>query len=113
MITSFHYTAYEGFITNNHIARDEMKNLLPFAELWAHYMSGFFTRSYFDNVNDTSLIPEGKQDLEVVVNTFLLEKALVHLVYELNNRPAWAIVPLRIIKSILGIKEGARSTVYE
>jgi maltose alpha-D-glucosyltransferase / alpha-amylase len=105
MITSFHYTAYEGFYTNTQIPKEEIINLLPFAEQWAHYMSGFFLKAYFENVQNSALVPKDEKDLEVVLNTFLLEKALVHLSYELNNRPEWAIVPLRIIKSILGVKE--------
>src|SRR4029079_4704548 len=54
MIISFHYTAYQGFFLNNHIQKDEMRQLLPFAEQWAHYMSGFFLKSYFEKVENTS-----------------------------------------------------------
>ena len=111
MITSIHYTAYEGFYSNNSIPKEEIANLLPFAEMWAHYMSGFFTKEYFETVRNSALIPGNEKDLEVVLNTFLLEKNLVHLGHELNYRPHWAIVPLRIIKLILGIRETA--TVYE
>jgi len=105
MIISFHYTAYEGFFINNHVQREDVPSLLPFAELWAHYMSGIFIKAYLETVKDSSLIPRELSDLEVVLHTFLLEKSLVHFNAELNNRPEWSIVPLRIIKSILGIKE--------
>jgi maltose alpha-D-glucosyltransferase/alpha-amylase len=105
MIISFHYTAYEGFFINNHVQREDVASLLPFAELWAHYMSGIFIKAYLEKVKGSSLIPHDKTDLEVVLHTFLLEKSLVHFNSELNNRPEWSIVPLRIIKSILGIKE--------
>ena len=68
-------------------------------------MSGFFLKSYFEKVGNTSLIPKEKADLEIVLHTFLLEKSLVHFNNELNNRPDWAVIPLKIIKSILGIRE--------
>jgi maltose alpha-D-glucosyltransferase/alpha-amylase len=35
------------------------------------------------------------------MTTFLLEKAIYELNYELNNRPGWVIIPIRGIKSIL------------
>ena len=107
MIISFHYTAYEGFFINNHVQKEDVSTLLPFAELWAHYMSGIFIKAYFEKVEGTSLLPHDKADLEVVLHTFLLEKSLVHFNAELNYRPEWSIVPLRIIKSILGVNEFA------
>ena len=105
MIISFHYTAYEGFFLNNHLQKDQLKHFLPFAEQWAHYMSGFFLKAYLDAVHDSPIIPKEKADLEVVLHTFLLEKSLVHFNNELNHRPEWSVVPLKIIKSVLGIKD--------
>jgi maltose alpha-D-glucosyltransferase/alpha-amylase len=105
MVISFHYNAYEGFFGNSHIPKEEMYQLLPFAEQWAHYMSGFFLNAYLEMVKGSPLVPKDKADLEVVLHTFLLEKTLAHFNKELNDRPDWAIVPLRIIQSIMGIKE--------
>jgi maltose alpha-D-glucosyltransferase/alpha-amylase len=111
MITSFHYSAYEGFFSNEQVSREELDSLLPFAEQWAHYMSGFFMKAYLDNVQDRPLLPRDPYEMEVVLNTFLLEKALGHFIYELRYRPEWVIAPLRIIKSILGITEEVRPPV--
>ncbi len=36
-----------------------------------------------------------------MMQTFLLEKAIYELGYELNNRPDWVRIPLRGIKSIM------------
>ncbi len=105
MITSFHYVAYESFFINNHVPKDEMESLLPFAEQWAHYMSGFFVKAYIETINDTPVIPKEKKDFEVVLQTFLLERALIHLNYELHNRPEWVLAPIRIIKSIMSIRK--------
>lgn len=105
MIHSFHYTAYEGFYKNDHISSEEISNLLPFADVWAHYMSGFFLKAYLGHVKDSPLVPQDKTEFEIVLNTFLLEKALAHLNWELNNRPEWVRAPLRIITSVMGIRE--------
>ena len=111
MVTSFHYTAYEGFFTNDHIQKTELRTLLPFAEMWAHYISGFFLKAYFDEVKGSALVPGEQADLETVLHTFMLDKSLNHFNYELKYRPEWAIVPLRIIKSVLNIQD--KSQDYE
>jgi maltose alpha-D-glucosyltransferase/alpha-amylase len=74
---------------------------MPFAEQWYHYMSGFFMQSYLKSVTGHAFIPTGKDDLQTLMTTFLLEKAIYELNYELNNRPDWVIIPIRGIKSIL------------
>ncbi|HWI89845.1 MAG TPA: maltose alpha-D-glucosyltransferase [Flavisolibacter sp.] len=105
MIISFHYVAYEGFFASHQINKDELRSLLPFAELWAHYISGFFLKAYFERVHGTALIPKEKNDLEIVLNTFLIEKALTHFIDNLDTKPDYIIVPLHIIRSVLGMKE--------
>ncbi len=102
MITSFHYTAYETFFDNDHIPRNELTHLLPFAGQWAHYMSGFFMKAYLDQVKGSALIPGEQQHMETVLHSFLLEKSLAHLNNELHARPQFAIVPLLMIKSVMG-----------
>jgi maltose alpha-D-glucosyltransferase / alpha-amylase len=105
MIISFHYVAYEGFFASHQINKDELRSLLPFAELWAHYISGFFLKTYFEKVQGTALIPKEKNDLEIVLNTFLIEKSLTHFIDNIDTKPDFVIVPLHIIRSVLGVKE--------
>jgi maltose alpha-D-glucosyltransferase/alpha-amylase len=87
MIRSFYYVAYEGFLTSTQMQTDEQNSLLPFADLWAHYMSNFFLRAYLDEVRETGFIPANKTDFEVLIQTFLLENALHWFKYELTLRP--------------------------
>jgi len=105
MIISFHYVAYEGFFASHQIQREELRSLLPFAELWAHYISGFFLKSYFEKVQGTALVPKEKNDLEIVLNTFLIEKSLTHFIDNISVKPDFVIVPLHIIRSVLGKEE--------
>jgi hypothetical protein len=50
-------------------------------------------------------MPKEKSDLEIVLNTFLIEKSLTHFIDNLEAKPNFVIVPLHIIRSVLGIKE--------
>lgn len=100
MIRSFHYVAYEGFLTNNQLPKSETERLLPFASFWANAMSGFFVRAYLKTVRGSSFIPAQPEDLQMMLETYLLEKAIADLTQELNQRPDWVRVPLQLIKSI-------------
>ncbi|WP_207496514.1 maltose alpha-D-glucosyltransferase [Aridibaculum aurantiacum] len=101
MIRSLNYVAYDGFLRTNQVQQEDIEGLLPFAELWSHYMSSFFLRAYIDTVADTAFIPKDRSELQMMLETYLLEKAIFDLNVELNTRPAWAIVPLGVIDRIL------------
>ena len=102
MIRSIHYVAYEGLLLKNASNQQELRKLEPFAAFWIHYVSGLFMRSYLDTVRGSSFIPKEPGDLKIMLDTYLLEKAVYSLNYELRRRPQWAIVPVRIIKSLIG-----------
>ena len=101
MIRSFHYAAYGAIFLNDEMRQADMDKLVQYAEQWYHYISGVFMKAYLETVKDSPFIPKDKQDLEVLLQTYLLEKAIYELNYELNNRPDWVIIPLRGIKAIV------------
>ena len=47
---------------------------------------------------------EGDEETRALLEVFLLSKALSETATELNDRPDWAIIPLRGISTILGAK---------
>ncbi|HVV55397.1 MAG TPA: maltose alpha-D-glucosyltransferase [Mucilaginibacter sp.] len=105
MIRSFHYAAYGSLLLDNRIREEDISKLLPFVEQWYHYMDGYFMRAYINTVKNASIIPNNTGDLEILLQTYLLQKAIYELNYELNNRPDWILVPLRGIKSIMKKEE--------
>ena len=100
MIRSFYYVAYEGFLHTTHAQTDEIENLLPFADFWAHYMTNFFMKAYLDHVQGQNFVPDNTEDFEVLMQTYMLENALQFFSLELSQDPKQAIIPLRIIQSI-------------
>jgi maltose alpha-D-glucosyltransferase / alpha-amylase len=101
MIRSFHYAAYGSLYLDNQIRTEDYPKLIPFVDQWYHYMSGFFMSAYLDTVQGKPFVPKEKRDLEVLMTTFLLEKAIYELNYELNNRLDWVTIPLRGIKELV------------
>ncbi|MBC3787937.1 maltose alpha-D-glucosyltransferase [Spirosoma utsteinense] len=101
MIHSFYYTTYEGFLYNNQVPQEETLRLLPFAEFWVNSMRGFFVKAYLETVRDSSFVPKEPEEQQMMLETYLLEKAVSSLTYELSHRPDWVRVPLQIIKSVM------------
>jgi len=101
MIRSFHYAAYGSLFLDNQIRPEDIRTLLPYVQQWYHYMSGFFMKAYLKRVGKAEFVPDNQEDLEILMQTYLLQKAIYELNYEINNRPDWVIVPLRGIKAIV------------
>ncbi len=102
MLRSFHYAAYSAIFKLTTLRKEDLEILEKWAELWYHYTSGIFMKNYIDALGKTNLIPDEREDLETMLDTFILEKAVYELSYELNNRPDWVIIPIKGIKYIMG-----------
>jgi len=101
LIRSLYYVAYEEFLTSPQVQEQEQNSLLPFADLWVHYMGGFFMKAYLDEVKGSGFVPDEEADFEVLIQTYLLENALHWFNYEMNHRPGRVIIPLKIIQTII------------
>lgn len=101
MVRSFHYAAYGSLFLDNQIRKEDYPKLMPYVEQWYHYMSGQFMLAYLDTVKGSAFLPKSRGDLEILMTTFLLEKAIYELNYELNNRPDWVMIPLKGITDMI------------
>ncbi len=102
MVRSFHYAAYASLFLDNRIRNQDYEKLIPYIDQWYHYVSQIYVRAYLKEAEGSIFVPARKDDLMILMRTFLIEKAIYELNYELNNRPDWAIIPLRGIKKLMG-----------
>jgi maltose alpha-D-glucosyltransferase / alpha-amylase len=95
MLRSFSYASYAGLNSFAQRRPDDAKNLEPWARLWQNAVSTEFVRAYrlVIDAADPKLIPQ-PAEAQLLLNAYLLEKALYELLYELDNRPAWVRIPL-------------------
>jgi maltose alpha-D-glucosyltransferase/alpha-amylase len=103
MIRSFHYAAY-NVILKRAVRPEDIHLMEPWAELWYRYVSGVFLSSYLKTVGNAPFLPMGREELDLLLQVFSLEKAVYELGYELNNRPNWIIIPLKGIKQFLAVQ---------
>jgi maltose alpha-D-glucosyltransferase/alpha-amylase len=101
MLRSLHNVAYEGTFLSNLIPAENIEAFIPYTRLWASYISGFFLKAYLDTVAGNLFVPSDKEDFMVMLQTYLLEKSLLDLRYELDKRPDMVIVPIKTILEII------------
>ncbi len=101
MVRSFHYAAFYQLIQNASFRAEDVAYLESWAEQWYHYVSSFFMQAYMEKAGGKNFLPDNQADLDLLLQIFILEKAIYELNYELNMRPDWVIIPLRGIKYIM------------
>ena len=60
-----------------------------------------YWESYRETLGNSPLWPSDAAQTQALLDLFLLEKALYEIEYELNNRPAWAHIPMEATLRIL------------
>jgi maltose alpha-D-glucosyltransferase/alpha-amylase len=103
MVRSFHYAAIAGLFreAERGTATDrERSRLEEWARFWHRWVSVAFLRGYLDAADDASFLPRQESSRRVLLDVFLLEKALYELAYELANRPDWVRIPMEGILSL-------------
>ena len=101
MLRSFHYAAYGKILMDNNYQKKNSEVMQSWAALWYHYISRFFLKTYFETVGNASFIPEKEEEKQLLLKTYLLEKAVYEMGYELGSRPDWLVIPLTGILDIM------------
>jgi maltose alpha-D-glucosyltransferase/alpha-amylase len=104
MIRSFHYAAYGQLLLNQKYKKEEMPELEQWARQWFHYVSNYFLTTYLDRVQGQNFIPPDEAGIQLLLRSYLLEKAIYEVGYEMNSRPDWLRIPL---KGVFYVMEGS------
>ncbi len=97
MIRSFHYVSHA--VLFNHVpgivsGRESHPQLERWAKAWYQWVSALFLRGYLRAAGNASFIPATHQEIAALLQAYTLEKALIEVDYELENRPDWIRIPL-------------------
>jgi len=105
MLRSYHYAAYAGLFAFTEDQPDDLRRLVPWAELWQQWVSAAFLARYRRVAAQGSFLPPDDGDFGRLLNGYMLAKALYELAYELNNRPDWVRIPLGGVLQLLGLAD--------
>ena len=106
MLRSFQYAADAALLARDAgspVRPEDQAKLEVWARFWQAAVSEAYLKSYLEEASKGSFLPEKKEDLDLLLRIFLLEKGMYELSYELNHRPEWVRIPLR---GILGLLDG-------
>ena len=101
MLLSFYYAAHAPFLLPGEIPRKEMSGLAPWINLWYAYIAGAFLNGYFSATQGSQLLPQSREEAEILLQVFLTEKAVLTLEAEASARQDWAFVPARFLRRLL------------
>ncbi len=100
MLRSFSYAAFVALTKYTTRRPEDFAQLESWARLWEASASGEFLRAYREAIGDSAVVPAAREEFDALLEIYILDKALYELVYELDNRPAWILIPLHGILSL-------------
>jgi maltose alpha-D-glucosyltransferase / alpha-amylase len=68
---------------------------------WLRWVSAAYLHGYLATAEGAGFLPADPEHTAILLDAFLLEKAVYELSYELNNRPTWVHIPLAGIADVL------------
>ena len=108
MLRSFQYAAWSAgraMIDRGAVAPDGTSPLDEAVRAWAAWLSVAYLHGYLGTARgdgtSPSLLPSTEEEIDLVLQAYLLEKTLYELTYELGNRPDWAVIPLAGVRQLL------------
>ncbi|MCX6020713.1 MAG: hypothetical protein NTZ05_03100 [Chloroflexi bacterium] len=107
MLRSFQYaSSYAGLMDQAAVMRSED---VPTLEGWAHYwlqwVSATYMRSYLAVAPLAQLLPPTRAETQLLLDVYMLDKAIHELLYELHHRPEWVRIPIESILQMVQPEE--------
>ncbi len=120
MLRSFAYAAHSELarqLESGLVSPDDAAVLTAWAEHWRRWLSAAYLSSYVERVRGPEveggsapgtvpLVPDDDGDLAMLLDVYLLGRALHELRSELDHRPEWVGIPLRGILDLIGRPPG-------
>jgi maltose alpha-D-glucosyltransferase/alpha-amylase len=104
MVRSFHDAAQAAMlklIESGGVPPAQVEPLAAWAQFWARHVSAVFYRAYLDAAKNAAFLPRKDEDIQLLMDVFLLRKAIYELGFELVNRPGWARIVLQSILDLM------------
>jgi maltose alpha-D-glucosyltransferase/alpha-amylase len=104
MIRSLHYVSQAAILGDSpNVLADRAAPYTAheWADFWYAWSSATYLQAYLQATGGAQFLPADRQQLQTLLESYLLEKALYELRYELNNRPHWVRIPLEGVLHLL------------
>ncbi|MDD5760437.1 MAG: hypothetical protein PHI06_15335, partial [Desulfobulbaceae bacterium] len=103
MLRSIAYAAMNTLLYQQHSTCEDVQLSIRLLA-WEEWARAAFLHGYLDCAVGSSFLPANEKHLELLLHSFILDKAFYETRYELNNRPDWLRIPLQGILSFLTVQ---------
>ncbi|MEX2187916.1 MAG: maltose alpha-D-glucosyltransferase [Pirellulales bacterium] len=107
MLRSFHYAAAAALLGPQRpttLPPESAGAVAQWLRVWYVWNAAAYLAAYLEEASRGDFLPKDREQLETLLNAYILEKAVYELGYELNNRPTWVQIPLDGILRLLDAK---------
>ena len=103
MLRSFSYAVHTSLRERGQrgLPEESEHQAREWGQFWQAWVSSVFLGSYLTEASRGALLQAGRDELELLLGVYMLEKAVYEMAYELNNRPDWLFVPLQGILELM------------
>lgn len=97
MLRSFHYAAHKVLLSDPLIRTEIIPLLEPWTNIWYQQVSHLFLKAYMQVIRTSALplISLNNQENADLLKLFFINKAVHELMYELQTRPDWIMLPCK------------------
>ncbi len=103
MLRSFGYAVHTSLRerTQRGLPQEATDSIGDWGKYWQAWVSSVFLGAYLDEARSSGFLTASRDEIELLLGVYMLEKAVYEVGYELNNRPDWLIVPLQGILELV------------
>jgi len=97
------YTALGREIESGMIRPQQLPVMETWRQIWTDWVSATFLNAYLETASQASFLPKTRTELQVLLESYLLEKAIAELGHDLRHRPDRIEISLRRVLHLQGL----------
>ena len=97
MLRSFHYVSHAalfGDVPGIVPSREAHTQLEKWAKSWYQWVSAIFLADYLKAASSGQFLPQNDEEIRILLGSYMIERALTEIEYELEHRPEWIRIPV-------------------
>jgi maltose alpha-D-glucosyltransferase / alpha-amylase len=98
MLQSIHYAAVYGFhneVESGVIHTEQATTMQQWANFWEQWVGAAFLHGYLATASAADFLPKTEQELQVLLNNYLLSKVIYDIGYKLDSRSKELEIPMQ------------------